>query len=135
MLSCLVFVLGAFMIKASALYVAAAFASGILVSVTIVGLAVGLGAFFADFAWEHTGQLVASFGSLIFMLISIAFISIEMSAVGVALFIRKPGMMGAGMSDSAYFALLALLALVIYGTLTLSLRVIFRMGERSLVQS
>lgn len=44
----------------------------------IVGLAVGLGAVYANFDWEHPSQLAASFGSLIFMASSTMLIAINM---------------------------------------------------------
>ena len=38
------------------------------VSYGMVGLGIGLGAYFADFAWEHPSQLALSLGSFIYML-------------------------------------------------------------------
>jgi hypothetical protein len=44
------------------------FALGAIMTFGLVGLAMGLGATFANFTWEHPSQLAASFGSLIYML-------------------------------------------------------------------
>jgi ABC-2 type transport system permease protein len=48
------------------LYVALSF----FVSYGIVGLGIGLGAYFADFSWEHPSQLALSLGSFVYMLAS-----------------------------------------------------------------
>ncbi len=133
-LSSLVFVLGAIVIKASLFYTIVAFCSGIIVSFTIVSYAVGLGAFFADFSWEHTGQLVASFGSLVFMLVSIMTIAVQMFAVGLALFVRRPGMMGEHLNDFAYAGVLAGCVVILYFTMVFSRRIVFGLGERALIE-
>ncbi len=44
----------------------------------IVGLAVGLGAYFARFDWEHPSQLSASLGSMLFMLCAISLVFLNM---------------------------------------------------------
>lgn len=54
----------------------------------IVGLAVGMGALFANFNWEHTSQLAASFGSLIYMLSSTVLILLNVIPTGLLVFLR-----------------------------------------------
>ncbi|MFN8391738.1 MAG: hypothetical protein U0136_15725 [Bdellovibrionota bacterium] len=51
----------------------------------IVGLGIGLGAYYANFNWEHTTQLAASFGSLVYMLVCVALISLNMGLIGLVL--------------------------------------------------
>jgi ABC-2 type transport system permease protein len=50
------------------------FVSGLFLAYGITGLALGLGARFAHFEWEHASELIASFGSLVFMLSSMILI-------------------------------------------------------------
>ena len=45
---------------------------GIALSIGIVGLGIGIGAVYANFDWETPTQVAASFGSLVFMLLSLA---------------------------------------------------------------
>jgi len=51
----------------------------------ISGLGVGLGAYYANFSWEHTSQLAASFGSLVYMLACVALVSLDMALLGLVL--------------------------------------------------
>lgn len=52
----------------------------------IVGLAIGLGARYANFSWEHSSQLAAGFGNMVFMLASIALISLNLIPACIMLF-------------------------------------------------
>jgi len=54
----------------------------------VVGLAVGMGALFANFDWENSSQLAASFGSLIFMIASSILICISLLPVAILIFLR-----------------------------------------------
>ncbi|MCB0310624.1 MAG: hypothetical protein KDD42_05285, partial [Bdellovibrionales bacterium] len=56
---------------------------GIIMSYGIVNLALGLGARFSRFDWEHSGQLAASFGSMVFMLISVMHIFMNMAPLWI----------------------------------------------------
>lgn len=55
----------------------------------IVGLAIGLGAYFAHFDWEHSSQLAASLGSLLFMLASTGLIVLNLVPTGMMIFLRS----------------------------------------------
>ena len=60
--------------------------SGIILAYGIVGLAIGFGARFSNFDWEHSSQLAASFGSLVFMLSSMTLILISLFIMWGAFF-------------------------------------------------
>ena len=51
----------------------------------IVGLAIGVGAYFANFDWEHPSQLAAGFGTLVFMLIGFVLIIANLSIIWFSL--------------------------------------------------
>jgi len=55
------------------------------ISYGIVGLGIGLGAYFADFSWEHPSQLALSVGGFIFMLSSGALIFLNIVPLGFLL--------------------------------------------------
>ncbi len=76
--SAVVFAAGSLAIGASTIIVATTIIAGLILAWGMVRLAVGLGAQYARFDWEHSSQLAASFGSLVFMLFSIGFIGIAM---------------------------------------------------------
>src|SRR5205085_1988025 len=52
----------------------------------IVGMAIGLGARYANFNWEHSSQLAAGFGNMVFMLSSVTLISLNLIPAGCMLF-------------------------------------------------
>lgn len=49
-----------------------------LTSYTLVSLGIGIGAYFANFDWEYSSQLAASFGSFVYMIASILLICVEL---------------------------------------------------------
>lgn len=59
---------GALAINAEPRIIAISAFTSIIISYGLVGLATGLGAYFAKFDWHHSSQLTASLGSLIYML-------------------------------------------------------------------
>lgn len=63
--------------------------SSVCTAVGIVGLAVGLGAVFHNFDWEHSSQLQASFGSLIFMLLCVVLIAVNQIPTGFMVLITQ----------------------------------------------
>jgi ABC-2 type transport system permease protein len=82
----------------------------------IVGLAIGLGARFANFNWEHSSQLAAGFGNMVFMLTSITLIAANLIPACIMLFINPQCYLP---FDSAIYnklTLIALMFLVIFYT-------------------
>lgn len=69
--------IGTYMVAPSGAVLLISSYSALCTAVGIVGLAVGLGAVFCDFEWEHPSQLQASFGSLVFMLLCVGVIMIN----------------------------------------------------------
>jgi ABC-2 type transport system permease protein len=57
----------------------------LFVSYGIVGLGIGLGAYFADFSWEHPSQLALSVGSLVYMLSSAMLVLLNIFPIGILL--------------------------------------------------
>ena len=51
----------------------------------IVGLGIGLGAYFAAFSWEHPSQLALSVGSLLYMLSSATLVLVNILPIGLLL--------------------------------------------------
>jgi ABC-2 type transport system permease protein len=98
----------------------------------IVGLAIGLGAYFANFDWEHTSQLAASFGSLIFMLVSTMVICLNMLPVALLIFLRTLKNSGYPISEPQWYLYVGSTALLLvyinYATTRWGLRV----GEKAL---
>lgn len=47
----------------------------------VVGLAVGMGAYFANFSWEHASQLAASFGTLVYMFVSVMLVALNLGTI------------------------------------------------------
>lgn len=63
--------------------------ASVLAAYGIVALAVGMGAVFANLESEHSSQVAASFGSLIFMLSSVLLITLNLTPTTILLFLRS----------------------------------------------
>ncbi len=59
-----------------------------LTSYGTVGMAVGLGAVFANFKWEHSSQLAASFGSLLYMVCGVILVALNIIPVALLISFR-----------------------------------------------
>lgn len=77
-----VFISGAMAINADGPLVLASCAAGIIICHGLVGLGIGLGAFFSQFEWEHSTQIATSLGSFIFMITSMIVLSLTMVPLG-----------------------------------------------------
>lgn len=111
---------------------ATTFIVGWVLSAGIIALGLGIGAIFARFDWEHSAQLVASFGSFVFMLSSIFLITLNMIPLGIALYMREPGMMGEELSDEMWTMVLAACAAFIVLLNTLVVIASFDAGKKAL---
>ena len=96
------------------------------VSYGIVGMGIGLGAYFADFSWEHPSQLALSVGSLVYMLSSATLVLLNIFPMGILLhllLIRNP--------TPTRVVLICAVAMTIALTNLLVARITLRLGERS----
>jgi ABC-2 type transport system permease protein len=96
------------------------------VSYGIVGMGIGLGAYFADFSWEHPSQLALSVGSLVYMLSSATLVLLNIFPMGILLhllLIRNP--------TPTRVALISAVAMTIALINLLVARITLRLGERS----
>ena len=103
LLGCCILIIGSSAIDPAAeivvinIFVSLALCSG------MVSLALGIGALFADFEWEHASQLAASFGSLVFMMASIVLILASMVPIGVLIFVYAVRSIGYGVSVYTWY--------------------------------
>jgi len=105
--------------------------AAIIVSYGVVGLAVGLGAYFADFDWEHPSQLAAGFGSLVFMLLGVG--SILTSLVPITTIALMVQLQLSSHTDEPLRRLVAATALIAAATLNyLIARLALRAGRQKL---
>ncbi|MEN9845549.1 MAG: hypothetical protein RIS36_696 [Pseudomonadota bacterium] len=77
-----IFTSGAMALDADLPLVLASCVAGIVICHGLVGLAIGLGAFFSQFEWEHSTQISTSLGSFIFMMTSMIALSLNMVPLG-----------------------------------------------------
>lgn len=78
-----IFISGAMALNADVPVVLASCIAGIALCHGLVGLAVGLGALFSQFEWEHSTQLTTGVGSFLFMLASMLFLALNMIPLGL----------------------------------------------------
>jgi ABC-2 type transport system permease protein len=77
-----IFISGAMALDSAPPLVFASCAAGIIICHGLVGLGVGLGAFFSQFEWEHSTQISTSVGSFVFMMTSMIALSLNMVPLG-----------------------------------------------------
>lgn len=87
--SAIVFAMGAFVISGRLDFVAVHLLSSVCASYGIVGLGIGLGAYFADFNWEHPSQLALGLGSFLYMLGSALLVFMNVVPTWLMLMITK----------------------------------------------
>ena len=74
LVSSLFYGLGTYIIDPSLNTILIACFSAITLSYGIVSMGIGFGAYFGKFDWDHPAQLIASFGSIVYMFVSVMFI-------------------------------------------------------------
>jgi ABC-2 type transport system permease protein len=106
--------------------------STFMVCYGMVGLAIGLGAVFANFNWEHSAQLAAGFGNLVFMLAGVVLVSVSLLLLWVPLYLDYRGLADRWPSAWLFGTISSyvLLAALNYGVSQWALS----FGERSLVR-
>jgi ABC-2 type transport system permease protein len=127
-----VFSAGALAINAAPAVVLANIFMSWVIAYGIVGLAIGLGAHFANFDWDHPSQLAASFGSLVFMLLSVVTIFINMIPPLILVFLRSERLSAELSEGRWYLAVICAVVLLVYINYAL-VRGALSMGERSLL--
>ncbi|MCB0329493.1 MAG: hypothetical protein KDD70_07515 [Bdellovibrionales bacterium] len=132
-LASITFTAGNVALGASPVVMVSTFCVGWFLSAGIIALGLAIGAVFARFDWEHSAQLVASFGSFVFMLSSIFLIVLNMMPLGIALYIREPGMLGEHLSDSSWLFIVSCCTAFIVFINVLVISVSFDTGKRALL--
>lgn len=105
-----------------------------IISYGIVGLGVGLGAFFANFTWEHSSQLAASFGSLIYMLFCTLLIAINMLPTSVLIFLRTLRLFGYTFSAFEWYVSVACVTFLLIYINYSATRWALKIGENALLE-
>lgn len=102
-LTLLLIVSGALAIQVSPMTVALTSLIAISLAVGLVGMAVGIGALFANFDWDNPAQLSASFGSLLYMTLSFGVVLISLVPSTFIILLSCVPQLGAKMSEQTYF--------------------------------
>jgi len=126
------FAAGAVAIGAEPRIVAVCALSSVVVSYGVVGLAIGFGALFAHFEWEHTSQLAGGFGSLLFMLVATVLIFLNMVPAWVILFYAPK--IGMSLESVSSMLLIGVLILTVIGINIQIARIAMRTGTESLLR-
>lgn len=113
-LGCIVFCASGFSLGISSKVLILSIFAGLSICYGIVGLAIGLGARFANFNWEHSSQLSAGFGNMVFMISSILLIAANLIPACVMLFARPDKLINLGNPDlSLYLTIIAMFTVII----------------------
>lgn len=84
--SIVIFVSGCFALQSEPHLIALTVLTCFVTSYSMTGMAVGLGALFANFTWVHNSQIFASTGSLLFIFLSIMLTAANISLLSLLLF-------------------------------------------------
>lgn len=131
-ISSIIFASGALAINAGPHVIIINALSSWIICYGIVGLAVGMGAFFANFDWEHASQLAASFGSLVFMLFSTLLILLNLFPSGLLIFLRTLKSAGYLFSDRNWYVAVTCGALLLMYLNYVAARWALNLGEGAL---
>jgi ABC-2 type transport system permease protein len=96
------------------------------VSYGIVGMGIGLGAYFADFSWEHPSQLALSVGSLVYMLASATLVLCTIFPMGILLHLLL-----SQNTDLTRIVLICVVTMAIALANLLIAKLAMRLGERA----
>ncbi len=124
----------AFAVGATASTILMTALTGFAVAYGVVGLAIGLGARFANFTWEHPSQLAAGLGSMVFMLCSVILIFINLLPLWVYLFYDPVVLFGEYPFGLERFIHLFLFAVSMYLLNLVTARVSLRDGAEALAK-
>ncbi len=131
----ILFTLATLAIHGSLIAAAIKLITTIIICYGIISLAIGLGAFFCNFNWDHSSELAAGLGSLIFMLSAFTLIIFD---VGITTIILNSynGNIIIPRSDAELFnspwTYLGILMLIIFNVLVNKLAL--RIGEKSMIR-
>ena len=128
-----VFAAGSLAIGSSTSVILYSIGLGLMIAYGIVGLAIGLGAQFANFEWEHSSQLAASFGSLVFMLTSMIAIIINIAPIALLAFLRNQYLAGYLDQSNWHAALICTTSIIAYMNCLIHNRAL-AIGENALLQ-
>lgn len=128
------FAAGAYTIGASFFVIVVNIASALIICYGIVGLGIGLGALFADFEWEHTSELAASFGSFIYMLASIFLILCSVVPAVLLVMLRQYGLAGRPLSNLQWAIAAAAATALLYSINCLAARTAVKLGKQALLR-
>jgi ABC-2 type transport system permease protein len=128
----LVFGFAAYLLYSSMLVVILKICMNAVICFGLVGLGVGFGSYFADFEWQHPSQLIAGFGTLIYMLVGVGLIATNLILGSTTMYL---GVVKGGFQPAQYpnIALLtALMALFVILANVFVSRLALHIGARSL---
>lgn len=107
--------------------------ASLIICYGIVALAVGMGAYFARFDWDHPSELAASFGSMVFIIFSIALIAINLIPTGLLLVGREAqGIEGTGRLGAVWFYVASFGAITLAGFNLWIASKALKIGEKAL---
>jgi ABC-2 type transport system permease protein len=125
---------GASAINAEEHIIAISAVVGWIIAYGIVGLATGLGAAFARFEWEHLSQVAASFGSLAFLLSSVALMLLDLlPCAGLVVLRTLRNLYDPFTTAEWYFAVVSCASLLVYLNMATTRRALM-MGAEALAR-
>lgn len=105
-----------------------------LTCISIVGFALGFGSYYANFDWEHSSQLAASFGSLVYMISCILIIILNMIPLALLLVTNYSGLLDKGDSQTGWYISLFLVYFLLFHVNRSLARWSIKVGQKSLEQ-
>lgn len=132
-LACLLFVSGAWAVQDSNEMIVTTLIVASAMSVGIIGLAVGVGAVYAQFDWDNPTQVTTNIGSLVYMSLSLVLVLINLIPASCIFVLSSVERFSSGFSDLQYWVLLISSYLLLFFVNINAARRAILAGEHSLL--
>jgi len=133
-ISSVIFVSGALAIQAEPHIIVLNGLASWIICYGVVGLGVGLGAFFSDFNWEYSSQLSASIGSLVYMLACVFLILLNLIPAAALIFLKTLRNFDTGLPQMHWQIYIGLSGLLLIYINYASARWALSIGSRALAE-
>lgn len=133
-IACCFFALGSVAMGAPFKILLSSVFAAAIITYGIVGIALGCGAYFANFEWEHPTELIGSFGGLIFILLSISFISLCCLPSTLFVYLQVRSLQPDQFANWSNGELSLVSVVILVSLCVLTTRVGVRIGEKELLR-
>ncbi len=105
-----------------------------ILSYGVVAMAIGMGAYFSHFDWDHSAQLTTSFGNFLYLLLSSCFIMVSILPIAVMIFFRTLRSLGHDIPSPVWYGVIGVCAFITVSLNFFAAYLSLYLGQRKLLQ-